>query len=149
MKKIMDIIKMKHTIDIKNETEIVVAHVEELLNDFLEQVQYKEKTEVSVVFCENNFIKELNLNYRNKDYATDVLSFEAGVPYFLGDIIISIEKADEQKEGTLISELEMLLCHGLLHLLGYDHEKSEEDYEKMMSLQKKLLSKKTKELKIK
>ncbi len=140
---------MNHQVEIKNETTIDILGTKNLVLDFLEQMNYEEETEVSIFFCDNDFIKTLNNKYRNKDYATDVLSFPAEMPHFLGDIIISIEKADSQREKTLIEEIEMLVCHGLLHLLGFDHEKSDADYKKMMSLQEKLLNNKTKELEIK
>lgn len=91
--------------------------------------------EVSLLFCDNKFIKELNLSYRHLDTATDVLSFPQyegkeeilkikEEPILLGDVIISLEKAHEQAEKyghTFKRELSFLLVHGIMHLLGYDH----------------------------
>ena len=69
-------------------------------------------------------MRALNRQFRGKDYATDVLSFPADKP-FLGDIVIAIgvakRQAREQKH-PLTTELRVLALHGLLHLLGYDHD---------------------------
>lgn len=95
-----------------------------------------EETELSVVLCDDAFIHPLNREYRGKDTPTDVLSFaqregegaDADDPV-LGDLIISVETAIRQagEHGiTLPQELRVLLVHGLLHLLGYDHLTEEE-----------------------
>lgn len=89
--------------------------------------------ELSIVFVGDKKMKELNSAYRGIKKTTDVLSFEAGIPItggagiILGDIVISIPKAESQAEeyGTgFYGELYRLLIHGTLHLLGYDHERS-------------------------
>ena len=91
--------------------------------------------EISVTVEENNRIQELNLEYRNKDSATDVLSFPMGENgeydidedngcKILGDIVISMERATEQAElygHSLQREVAYLTVHSMLHLLGYDH----------------------------
>jgi probable rRNA maturation factor len=85
---------------------------------------------VSVVFCGDALIRTLNREYRGQDKATDVLSFAQdesppGGPALLGDVVISTETALRQaREGrrSLAREVEWLLAHGLLHLLGYDDE---------------------------
>ncbi len=82
----------------------------------------KEK-EISVVFVSREKIKELNEKYRKKNGPTDVLSFE-GENDFLGEIVICPEVVKEKKE-----ELEFVLIHGILHLLGYDHELKEDEKE--------------------
>lgn len=105
----------------------------------------EEAYEVSISFVNNEEIRSLNREYRGIDKATDVLSFpmlefteeeqepeedEEGVEYIdeeiaLGDIVISMEKASEQAEEyghSFDRELAFLLVHGMLHLLGYDHE---------------------------
>lgn len=87
------------------------------------------EVEVSVLFCDDAEIKALNKAYRGKNKATDVLSFEqdAGlVPgvRVLGDIVISLETVEGRGEGnmeTMRSDVRLLFCHGMLHLLGYDH----------------------------
>ncbi|XP_061951857.1 endoribonuclease YBEY, chloroplastic isoform X1 [Populus nigra] len=91
--------------------------------------------ELSVMLCNDEFIRKLNKEWRDEDHATDVLSMSQHVPgldlpvLMLGDIVISVETAARQAEErghTLIDETRVLLVHGLLHLLGFDHELSEE-----------------------
>jgi len=87
------------------------------------------EVEVSVLFCDDAEIKTLNKAYRGKNKATDVLSFEqeAGlVPgvRVLGDIVISLETVEGRGEGSpeaMRDDVRLLFCHGMLHLLGYDH----------------------------
>ena len=85
--------------------------------------------EVSVLFCDDARIRALNKAYRKKDRATDVLSFEqeAGpIPgvRVLGDIVISLETVEGRGRGDrarMRDDVRLLFCHGMLHLLGYDH----------------------------
>lgn len=87
-------------------------------------------TEVSIVFTTDSDIQALNKNYRAKDKPTDVLSFSLleGAPIptqSLGDVVISLDTAERQAKVLgvpLDDELLRLLIHGLLHLIGYDHE---------------------------
>lgn len=104
-----------------------------------------EKGEVSITLTNNEYIHELNKKYRGLDKPTDVLSFafadsmeqepeilegeDSPQVEMLGDIIISVEKAEEQAETyghSLKRELSFLTVHGMLHLLGYDHMDEEE-----------------------
>ncbi|GAU21166.1 hypothetical protein TSUD_10830 [Trifolium subterraneum] len=94
-----------------------------------------ESVELSVLLCNDEFIRSRNKEWRDEDHATDVLSLsyhvaEADLPILsFGDIIISIETAARQAEErghTLLDEIRILMVHGLLHLLGFDHELSEE-----------------------
>lgn len=88
--------------------------------------------EVSIALVSDARMRTLNRSYRNKDYATDVLSFPAsaapaGVPpsSYLGDIVIATGVAQRQADEvghSLGTELKVLALHGLLHLLGYDHD---------------------------
>jgi probable rRNA maturation factor len=83
--------------------------------------------EVSVLFCGDAAMRRLNRTYRAKDKTTDVLSFPSGAGRngFLGDLIVSEPEARRQaRDGGSAFErvMEKLLLHGLLHLLGYDHE---------------------------
>lgn len=94
------------------------------------------KYEVNVTFLDNEQIRELNRDFRNKDKSTDVLSFPLGEDGIfdlnpeteclqLGDIVISMETAIEQAKiygHTLEREVAFLTVHSMLHLLGYDHE---------------------------
>ncbi len=86
--------------------------------------------EVSLVFCDDPFIHQLNRQYLGEDRPTDVLSFPQEDIKYLGDIVISLETARRQAESrsiSLQSEIELLFVHGLLHLLGYDHATPEEE----------------------
>lgn len=120
-----------------------------LVNAVLEYENCTDDFEVSISFVSNAEIKDLNREYRGIDSVTDVLSFpmlefeedyddeledddeeyiEEELP--LGDIVISVERADEQAKEyghSFNRELAFLLVHGMLHLLGYDHEKEEEE----------------------
>ena len=105
---------------------------------------------LSVIFVDNEEIKDINKNYRNIDKETDVISFalednkeDIVGERILGDIFISIPKMKEQAieyNHSEKRELSFLCCHGLLHLLGYDHVTSKEDEEKMFKLQDDILS---------
>jgi len=105
------------------------------------------RREICLSFCTESEIKDLNRNFRNKDSVTDVLSFNfqdlqnTGEIQPLGDVIICTARAQEQAWElgyTLRRELIFLFAHGVLHLLGYDHE-TEEDAEKMFDLQKQVI----------
>ena len=107
----------------------------------------------NVIFINNDEIHSINKEYRNIDRETDVISFafldnedrekeyKSGMPVILGDIYISLDKANEQAKEyghSLKRELCFLFVHGLLHLLGYDHMKKE-DEDIMFPLQDKIL----------
>jgi probable rRNA maturation factor len=89
--------------------------------------------EVSVYFCGDRRMAGLNRRWRRKDRATDVLSFSAGGDGgFLGDIVISVPYATRQarRRGEApAKEIDRLLLHGYLHLLGFDHETDEGEME--------------------
>lgn len=108
------------------------------------------KAYFSIIFVDNERIQELNREYRGKDAVTDVISFalEDGpdiVPNnirVLGDIYICIPRMIEQSEAyghSIKRELSFLCVHGLLHLLGYDHMKKE-DEKLMFGLQEDILN---------
>ena len=82
--------------------------------------------EVTVAVVTNACVQELNRRYRRKDAPTDVLSFPADEPGELGDVVIALGVARRQagQAGHSLSmEFRVLALHGLLHLLGYDHER--------------------------
>lgn len=98
--------------------------------------------ELSITFCDNERIHELNRTYRGIDRKTDVLSFPMEEEQLLGDIIISVPQAKDQAEEyghSFERELYFLALHGFLHLLGYDHE-TETDEKVMFSKQERILS---------
>lgn len=106
-----------------------------------------EEAEISVLITTDKEVHELNKQYRNIDKSTDVLSFvmtEYGLEDggMLGDIVISIDTAKkqaEEREISLARETAFLYIHGILHLLGFDHETSEEDEKEMFDMQEEIL----------
>jgi len=119
------------------------------------EIKLKNKnTGISINLVGESRIRGLNKKYRNKDKATDVLSFPLSekpiihnskfIIHDLGDIFICLSIAKKQAKSENINiekKLARLTVHGFLHLLGYDHEKSEKDAEKMFSLEDKFLKK--------
>lgn len=115
--------------------------------------EFPYNAEVSVTFTDNEGIRELNREYRNKDSATDVLSFpmynflDGDTPADedtaeLGDIVISLERAISQADELGHStrrEIAFLTVHSTLHLLGYDHELSAEDERIMFEKQDRIM----------
>jgi probable rRNA maturation factor len=100
-------------------------------------------TEVSIAFCNDAVIHQLNRDFRNVDRSTDVLSFalnegtepviiDGSPEELLGDIIISVDTLGRQAEEyghTMERELSYLTIHGFLHLIGYDHESDDSKIE--------------------
>ena len=122
------------------------------LNDVIEATLEHENAKdayLSVIFVDNEEIKRINKEYRNIDNITDVISFalednneKIVGERILGDIYISIPKMKEQAISYGHSEkreLSFLTCHGLLHLLGYDHVNNKEEEKIMFSLQEEIL----------
>ncbi len=95
-----------------------------------------------LVTCDDE-IRRLNRQYRCIDKVTDVLSFPSGEKEFLGDIAISLERADKQAEEfdhSLEREVAFLVAHSMLHLFGYDHMDRKEE-EEIRSKQREILKK--------
>lgn len=122
-----------------------------------EKLNLEANAEVSITIVDNKRIQEINREYRDKDYATDVISFamedehedelfvdideEMDLPRVLGDLFLSIEKTKEQAEEyghSFERELGFLTVHGFLHLNGYDHM-NEADEKEMFGLQEEIL----------
>lgn len=100
--------------------------------------------EISLLITNDETIHLLNKEYRQKDKPTDVLSFPMEDDIMLGDIVISLDAAKNQAQERDINvdrEVAFLFIHGLLHLLGYDHETSVEDEKEMFALQEEILKK--------
>jgi len=107
------------------------------------------EAELSVLFVGDRAMRTLNRQYRGKDRTTDVLSFALQEgrfnqvqPNMLGDIVISVPTAGRQAVDaglTLQQELERLLVHGLLHLVGYDHERGAAHARSMQIKERSLL----------
>lgn len=137
--------------EIINEKEEILElkKVEEFIKFVIEK-ESLQNCSFSIIITDNTFIHKLNKEYRNVDRPTDVISFAlednkdfiSGNIRLLGDVYISIDKAKEQAieyGHSLLRELSFLSIHGLLHLLGYDHMKKE-DEEVMFKKQEDLLN---------
>ena len=112
----------------------------------------EDESEVVIVISDDDALEDLNRRFRGVARPTDVLSFEnqtrgpysigtAGFPRYLGDVVISLDRAREQADaagGALIDELQLLAVHGVLHLLGYDHT-DEREKEQMWAIQSGIL----------
>ena len=136
--------------------------IEQLIVSASKKLELGSNFEMSVTIVDNNRIHEINREYRKIDRPTDVISFaiedndeedfeiffetldneeEIEIPRLLGDIFISIDKAEEQAKEfghSLDREIGFLAVHGFLHLNGYDHQTEEEEHE-MFSLQDEIL----------
>ena len=110
-----------------------------------------QKWEISILLMDDNQIRALNRKYLHRNRPTDVISFSQIEGEFnhinaklLGDVVISVETARRQSgevSSTLQDEITFLLVHGILHLLGYDHEGSAKKGREMEVKEKELLSK--------
>ena len=112
-------------------------------------------SQVSFTFCNNEYIRKINSEYRGKDTHTDVLSFPMydfaagdepdslfGEPIMLGDIVVSLDRCKEQAAelgNSFLRELAFLVIHSTLHLLGYDHERGKEDEEAQCAAQRNII----------
>ncbi len=139
-------------LEIFNQTDEEISELE-TVKDVLNYAIKKEKLEnviFNVIIVDNNYIHELNKNYRHIDRETDVITFaledekDMVIPddeRVLGDIYISIDKARSQAKEyghSLLRELSFLAVHGFYHLLGYDHM-TEEEEKIMFSKQEEVL----------
>jgi rRNA maturation RNase YbeY len=111
------------------------------------QLVGEERSELSIALVGDAEIQALNARYRRKNYPTDVLSFpadeKAAHVRLLGDVVISVDKARRQAKErgrTLEDEMAVLLIHGILHLMGYDHERSAKEARRMKRLERKVYS---------
>jgi rRNA maturation RNase YbeY len=105
------------------------------------------KYELSLVLVADGRMRSLNRRYRRRDASTDVLAFplrESGrsVSALLGDVVISVPQAIRQARTagrTVEEELATLLIHGVLHLVGYDHERSEREARRMQRKERQIM----------
>lgn len=139
------------SISIQNRQKLLtvdVGRVRRSLKRLLKELGFKD-SEVSLLLVDDDQIREINKNYLQRDRPTNVISFAMTEgafgdvhPEILGDIILSVETAarDAMACGIdFMDEVEFLLIHGLLHLLGYNHENVEsKEAEKMKKLEREL-----------
>ena len=119
-------INFNYEIDFKLENET-------LFSNWISKVILSEKKkegEISYIFCDDDFILEINKQYLNHDFYTDIISFDYSVGNELhGDIFISIERVQENAEDfnvTFKEELQRVIIHGILHYCGYKDKTKEE-----------------------
>jgi probable rRNA maturation factor len=133
----------------QKKTKLNISKIKKEVQKILENLGCH-NSEISILFTSDRHIKELNVAYRKKNNPTDVLSFSQIEGDFaslntsiLGDVVISVDTAVKQAEDfghSLEKEIFTLLIHGILHLLKFDHEQSEEDDKKMQSKANELLA---------
>jgi metalloprotein, YbeY family len=128
-------------------SEELMKKIESVIKECENEEEVFFDNEISITFTDNENIRQINNDYRQKDVETDVLSFPIYEKYELdeekniesdfirplGDIVISMEKADEQSKDfghSFEREVCYLVCHSMFHLMGYDH--IQEDEKKIM-----------------
>lgn len=140
------------TITIENQYSLTPANLVELLEQAalvaLKHQAAPEDAELTIVLTDDDQLQALNRDYLETDSPTDVLSFpsgetdpETGSPY-LGDILLSMPRAASQAENAghnLEAEAQLLVVHGILHLMGHDHAEAEEK-ERMWQAQAEILT---------
>jgi probable rRNA maturation factor len=146
-----------HQIEVKVEPQVEAEEVnpsvvEQAVSLVLQMHDLQGPSEVVIVISDDEALEALNRRFRGVPRPTDVLSFQndtrgpfaggsADYPEYLGDVVISIDRARDQAVdagGTLTQELQLLTVHGVLHLLGYDHE-TESDKAAMWNVQRTAL----------
>lgn len=129
------------------------GYLKKVIETTLRHVDVQQDCEIGIACVDHAQSHELNLQYRQKDKSTNVLSFPSDIPeevlpaleaFPLGDLVICIpvvlDEAKQQNKQPL-DHFTHMLVHGTLHLLGYDHEISEEDAEEMEALEIEILAK--------
>lgn len=141
--------------DYSQNTYLIKKVIREATRATLFSEKFDADAELSVILCGASHIRALNKAYRDKDAATDVLSFpiyteeeinelkgNEGESLELGDMVLSLERAKEQAEElghSFLHEVAFLTVHSVLHLLGYDHERSSEDEEAQCARQRAIM----------
>lgn len=126
---------MPYTVDVQSTSRfptLLVRAVAAAANETMAYEGVSEGAAATILLADDDYLRQLNRQYRGEDHATDVLSFPAGDPLpgseelleYLGDIAISVPFAKRQATANgheIAAELQLLAIHGVLHLLGYDH----------------------------
>ena len=133
---------------IKNMLKIMLEHKELKSSEIFQKNITKIRFDLS--FCNDETIHQINKEYRNKDCPTDVITFslfcddDNAIIYRktadLGQIIISVETAQKQAKTSLEEEILTLICHGILHLFGFDHL-TKKDYDFVVRMQNQIVGK--------
>jgi probable rRNA maturation factor len=148
-------VKIIHNVIVQVEEPVVYSEdylLQRAALKVLEMHNLEQSSELIIVISDDETLQELNRRFRGIDAPTDVLSFAndnrgpyaavaVNFPQHLGDIVISIDTARRQASDVgadLASEMQLLVVHGTLHLLGYDHE-TKDDKHTMWAVQKHIL----------
>lgn len=105
------------------------------------KLEKKKLGEVSLIFCSDDYLLEMNKEYLDHDYYTDIITFDYSDHLISGDLFISIDRVrDNAKQNTVLekNELYRVVVHGVLHLIGYGDKTKQEELE-MRSLEDKYL----------
>ena len=143
---------------IKNQQKLIPIPspmIRRIVNGILAELELQ-NPEISILLLDDAQITELNKDYLKRNKPTDVIafpmrddSFPNVQPQLLGDVVISVETAERQaaeRGYSLYHEITYLATHGILHLLGYDHEVSEEEEKRMRGKEEEIFSRVIKEL---
>jgi probable rRNA maturation factor len=127
--------------------DVDIPRVRQAVNNILKYLHIDD-SEISLLFVDDEGITDINYTYLHRNYPTNVIAFpmregEYGDinPHILGDIVISVEttrRYSEQEDIPFDDELDYFIIHGLLHLLGYDHEGSETESERMKQKEREI-----------
>ncbi|MNL15704.1 Endoribonuclease YbeY [compost metagenome] len=136
---------MKVQIINNSETPAPKKFIQEWMDEYMSYLLKKKiikkaasEKELTLVFLNKKAAQKLNHEFRGKDYATDVLSFDSVDPASIGELVMCpevLKKQAKEHDLTYKHELGYMLLHGILHLLGYDHEVSEKEAKKMFKIQ--------------
>jgi probable rRNA maturation factor len=118
--------------------------VERLVRRAARATTSNRKRSLTIALADDRRVRALNVRDRKKDKPTNVLSYPSGERDFLGDVVLARQTVwrEAKSQGkTPADHLSHLVVHGTLHLLGYDHETSEADAERMEALERRILAK--------
>lgn len=141
----MKIIIVNHSKNIKlpisaRDLQILIEKIRHyfLLKKVRNKVMLKLKKELTIVFLSKAKMQKINKQFRKKDKPTDILSFTGQDSQSLGELILCLDILKKQaidQKHSLKNEITYMLIHGILHLLGYDHEVSLQEEKRMFKLQ--------------
>lgn len=120
------------------------GRIQKLLKASKVQNSERLRLELTIVFLDPKDALAMNFQYRKKKYATDVLSFDGDFQESFGELVLCpqvLKKQSLQHDLSFRQELTYMLIHGVLHLLGYDHETNEKDAQRMFHIQDSLFEK--------
>lgn len=123
----------------KTKKKIGINNLKKLVQKIFLELKFN--SSICILLCGDKYCKKINEKFLNKDRPTDVLSFPLNEKNYLGDILINIRQVERQAKKYKVEfedELKRMVIHGILHLLGFDHEK---DKGKMENFENKLFLK--------